>query len=37
MTPLVGRETRAALLADPTAVEAKMQKAWEEGASPWSA
>ena len=30
-------DARAALLADPAAVEAKMQKAWEQGASPWSA
>src|ERR1700677_4324417 len=29
--------TRAALLADPAAVEAKMQKAWEQGGDPWSA
>jgi NAD(P)-dependent dehydrogenase (short-subunit alcohol dehydrogenase family) len=31
------RDTRVALLADPAAVEAKMQKAWEQGVSPWSA
>ena len=31
------RDTRAAVLADPAAVEAKMQIAWEQGAGPWSA
>jgi len=31
------RDTRAVLLADPAAVEAEMQKAWEQGASPWFA
>ena len=30
-------DTRAALLADPGAVEAKMQKAWDQGGGPWSA
>jgi NAD(P)-dependent dehydrogenase (short-subunit alcohol dehydrogenase family) len=30
-------DTRTAVLADPAAVEAKMQKAWEQGAGPWSA
>ena len=30
-------DTRAAVLADPAAVEAKMQKAWEECTGPWSA
>ena len=31
------RDIRAAVLADPAAVEAKMREAWEQGASPWSA
>jgi hypothetical protein len=31
------QDTRAVLLADPAAVEAEMQKAWEQGASPWFA
>jgi NAD(P)-dependent dehydrogenase (short-subunit alcohol dehydrogenase family) len=31
------RDTWAALLADPAAVEAKMQEAWEQGDVPWSA
>jgi short-subunit dehydrogenase len=29
-------DTRAALMADPAAVEAQMQKAWEQGDDPWS-
>jgi hypothetical protein len=31
------RDIRAALLANPAAVEAEMQKAWEQGLSPWFA
>jgi NAD(P)-dependent dehydrogenase (short-subunit alcohol dehydrogenase family) len=30
------RDTRAAVLADPAGVEAKMQIAWEQGGGPWS-
>jgi hypothetical protein len=30
------RDIRAALQANPAAVEAGMQKAWEDGSAPWS-
>jgi hypothetical protein len=31
------RDTRAMLLADPTAIEGTMQTAWEQNRGPWSA